>query len=276
MGCTYAVFMSMGLLLVRVPAPGWAPSGWKPKPQPVGSLVTTASVSASRAIKTPQFWLLWVVLCFNVTAGIGILEKSSPIYHDFFPKAPTAAALASAAAGYVALLSLGNMLGRIGWSSLSDVLGRKNIYRLYLGGGALLYTTVALTTNSNKVTFLLCTVLILSFYGAGFATIPAYLRDLFGTYEVGAIHGRLLTAWSVAGVLGPLTVNAIADTQEAAGKHGPDLYIESFTVMIALLVVGFICNEFIRPVAARHHEPGSPDALLEPAKLPSLQPETQS
>jgi MFS family permease len=262
MGCAYAVFMSMGWLLVRVPAPGWTPGDWKPAPQRAGSLVTTASVSASNALKTPQFWLLWVVLCFNVTAGIGILEKASPIYQDFFPKAPTAAILASAAAGYVALLSLANMLGRIGWSSLSDVLGRKNIYRLYLGGGALLYTTVAETTNSNKIIFLGCTALILSFYGAGFATIPAYLRDLFGTYEVGAIHGRLLTAWSVAGVLGPLIVNAIADTQKAAGKHGPDLYSVSFIVMIALLVVGLICNEFIRPVATRHHEPGSPDAAV--------------
>jgi MFS family permease len=117
-------------------------------------LVTTASVSAAHAIKTPQFWLLWVVLCFNVTAGIGILEKASPRYQDFFPNAPSRVILTSAAAGYVALLSLANMLGRIGWSSLSDALGRKNIYRLYLGGGALLYTTVALTTNSNKIVFL--------------------------------------------------------------------------------------------------------------------------
>jgi Major Facilitator Superfamily len=276
MGCTYAVFMSMGWLLVRVPAPGWTPGDWKPTPTQAGSLVTTASVSASNAIKTPQFWLLWVVLCFNVTAGIGILEKASPIYQDFFPKAPTAAILASAAAGYVALLSLANMLGRIGWSSLSDVLGRKNIYRLYLGGGALLYTTVVETTNSNKIIFLGCTVLILSFYGAGFATVPAYLRDLFGTYEVGAIHGRLLTAWSVAGVLGPFIVNAIADTQKAAGKHGPDLYSVSFTVMIALLVVGLICNEFIGPVATRHHEPGSPDALPAPETTSQPQRESQS
>jgi MFS family permease len=212
----------------------------------------------------------------DVTAGIGSLEKASPLYQDFFPKAASTVVLASAATGYIALLSLANMLGRIGWSSLSDALGRKNIYRLYLGGGALLYTTVALTTNSNKVVFLLCTLLILSFYGAGFATIPAYLRDLFGTYEVGAIHGRLLTAWSVAGVLGPLIVNAIADRQKSAGKHGPDLYIVSFTMMIALLVVGLTCNELIRPVAARHHEPASPDdASSAPEKSARKQPEKQ-
>ncbi|MET0701886.1 MAG: OFA family MFS transporter [Mycobacterium sp.] len=258
-GCTYAVFMSLGWLLVRVPAPDWTPGDWKPEPQQAGSLVTTASVSAANAIKTPQFWLLWVVLCFNVTAGIGILEKASPIYQDFFPGTSTAAVLASAAAGFVALLSLANMLGRICWSSLSDVLGRKNIYRLYLGGGALLYLALALTTNSSKVTFLLCTILILSFYGAGFATIPAYLRDLFGTYQVGAIHGRLLTAWSVAGVLGPLIVNAIADSGKDAGKSGPDLYTVSFWVMIGLLVVGFICNELIKRVDPRYHEDESSD-----------------
>ena len=276
MGCTYAVFMTMGWLLIRVPAPGWSPDGWDPKPHKAGSSVTTAGVSAANAMKTPQFWLLWVVLCFNVTAGIGILEKASPIYQDFFPTASRAAVLASAAAGYVALLSMANMAGRIGWSSLSDVLGRKNMYRFYLGGGALLYLTLALTTNSNKLTFLLCTALILSFYGAGFSTIPAYLRDLFGTYEVGAIHGRLLTAWSVAGVLGPLIVNAIADSQKAAGKHGPDLYIVSFAVMIALLVVGMVCNELIKPVAARFHEPALPDgAAVAPQAVLHRQPERQ-
>ena len=239
-------------------------------------MITTASVSAANAIKTPQFWLLWVVLCFNVTAGIGILEKASPIYQDFFPTAPSKAVLASAAAGFVALLSLANMLGRIGWSSESDLLGRKNMYRLYLGGGALLYLTLELTTNSNKITFLVCTILILSFYGAGFATIPAYLRDLFGTYEVGAIHGRLLTAWSVAGVLGPLIVNGMADWEKKAGKSGPDLYTVSFWVMIGLLVVGLVCNELIKPVAPKHHEPTSADDdLLARDEVPLKQAEKQ-
>ncbi|OBJ10419.1 hypothetical protein A5624_15600 [Mycobacterium sp. 1482292.6] len=278
MGCTYALFMSMGSMLVRVPAPGWTPDGWEPKSHKTGMLISAPNISAANAIKTPQFWLLWVVLCFNVTAGIGILEKAAPIYQDFFPTAaPKAAALASAAAGYVALLSLANMVGRIGWSSLSDLLGRKNMYRIYLGGGALLYLAMELTTNSNKVTFLVCTLLILSFYGAGFSTMPAYLRDLFGTYEVGAIHGRLLTAWSVAGVLGPLIVNAIADSQKTIGKHGPDLYIVSFAVMIALLLVGVACNEFVRPVAGKHHELVLPEnALLEPTTFTQGQPEKQS
>jgi MFS family permease len=277
MGCCYAVFMSIGWLLIRVPAPGWTPGDWKPEAQKAGSLITTAGVSAANAIKTPQFWLLWVVLCFNVTAGIGILEKAAPIYQDFFPNASNAAVLASAAAGFVALLSLANMLGRLGWSWLSDLLGRKNMYRLYLGGGTLLYLTLATTTNSNKVTFLICAILILSFYGAGFATVPAYLRDLFGTYEVGAIHGRLLTAWSAAGVLGPLIVNAIADSEKAAGKSGPGLYIVSFWVMIGLLVVGFICNELIKQVNPRHHEPAArAEGMLARTVVPHEQAETHS
>ena len=253
-GVAYAVFMSLGWLLVRVPRADWKPHGWTAAAPTVGSLVSVGQVSASNAIKTPQFWLLWIVLCFNVTAGIGILEKASPIYQDFFPSGVTAA-LAAAAAGYVALLSLSNMLGRIGWSSLSDVIGRKNAYRMYLGVGALLYLTITLMQNSNKVVFLIATMLILSFYGAGFATVPAYLRDLFGTYEVGAIHGRLLTAWSVAGILGPIIVNAIADSQEAVGKSGPALYTLSFAIMIALLIIGLVCNELIKPVNHKWHEP---------------------
>ncbi|MGH3935862.1 MAG: OFA family MFS transporter [Pseudonocardiaceae bacterium] len=251
-GIGYAVFMSVGWLLIRVPADGWRPSGWQPTPQPIGSLISAGNLSARNAIRTPQFWLLWVVLCFNVTAGIGILERAAPIYTDFFPGGT---GLAAAAAGFVAILSLANMLGRFVWSSTSDVIGRRNIYRMYLGAGALLYLAVTLTTNGNKVVFLVCCMLILSFYGAGFATVPAYLRDLFGTYQVGAIHGRLLTAWSVAGVLGPVIVNAIADARIAAGVTGPGRYTLSFSIMIGLLLIGFICNELIRPVNPRFHEP---------------------
>ncbi|HSL08479.1 MAG TPA: OFA family MFS transporter [Pseudonocardiaceae bacterium] len=253
-GVGYAVFMSVGWLLIRVPAEDWKPAGWEPTPPPAGSLISAGNVSARNAIKTPQFWLLWVVLCFNVTAGIGILERAAPIYTDFFPGG---AGLTAAAAGFVAILSLANMLGRFVWSSTSDVIGRRNIYRMYLGVGALLYLALTLTTNANKVVFLVCCMLILSFYGAGFATVPAYLRDLFGTYQVGAIHGRLLTAWSTAGVLGPVIVNAIADARIAAGVTGPGRYTLSFSVMIGLLIIGFICNELIRPVNPRFHEPAS-------------------
>ena len=257
MGLIYAVFMSVGWLLIRVPAPDWKPAGWDPSRAKQNKLITTANVSARNAIRTPQFWFLWVVLCFNVTAGIGILERAAPIYRDFFPDAATPAALGAAAAGFVAMLSLANAIGRILWSSTSDFLGRKNMYRIYLGVGALLYLTLTFTTNANKVVFLLLCILLLSFYGAGFATVPAYLRDLFGTYQVGAIHGRLLTAWSVAGVLGPVIVNAIADARIAAGVTGPGRYTLSFTIMVGLLIVAFVCNELIKPVDEKFHEPAA-------------------
>ncbi|MGW3468744.1 OFA family MFS transporter [Saccharopolyspora sp. NPDC000995] len=253
-GLVYGVFMSLGVVLVRVPPQDWRPVA-APK-QVHRSMITTANVAARNAVRTPQFWLLWVVLCCNVTAGIGILEKASPMIVSFFAESSTPVAT-GAAAGFVALLSLTNMAGRFIWSSTSDILGRKNIYRLYLGGGVLLYLGITLFGASGVPVFVLCAMLILSFYGGGFATIPAYLKDLFGSYEVGAIHGRLLTAWSVAGVLGPLIVNAIADVRKAAGATGPGLYTTSLYIMIGLLVVGFVANELVRPVNPRFHEPAT-------------------
>ncbi|MFG2681518.1 OFA family MFS transporter [Streptomyces sp. NPDC048392] len=248
-GLTYAVFMLLGVLLVRVPRPKERADG---RPVPLEGV----QVSARAAVRTPQFWLLWTVLCMNVTAGIGILEKAAPMITDFFADTSTPVSV-TAAAGFVALLSAANMAGRIGWSSTSDLIGRKNIYRLYLGVGALMYTLIAWFGDSSKPLFVLCALVVLSFYGGGFATAPAYLKDLFGTYQVGAIHGRLLTAWSLAGVLGPLIVNWIADRQEEAGRHGSALYGTSFLIMIGLLVVGFVANELVRPVHARHHEPAT-------------------
>ncbi|MEU6344717.1 OFA family MFS transporter [Streptomyces sp. NPDC046977] len=264
MGLVYAVFMSFGVLLVRVPADDWKPSGLPPATESARPLVTTAQVSARTALRTPQFWCLWVVLCMNVTAGIGILEKAAPMITDFFADTSTPVA-ATAAAGFVGVLSLGNMLGRITWSATSDLVGRKNIYRVYLGVGALLYLLIALVGDSSKPLFILAAAVILSFYGGGFATIPAYLKDLFGTYQVGAIHGRLLTAWSTAGVLGPLIVNAIADHEKSAGRTGPDLYTTSFVIMMVLLVIGFVANELVRPVNARHHDGPSQTPAVEAA-----------
>ena len=246
-GLSYAVFMSLGVLLVRVPRSERPVEG-------APSAFQGPQVSANTAIRTPQFWCLWVVLCMNVTAGIGILEKAAPMIQDFFKNTSTPVSV-SASAGFVALLSAANMAGRIGWSSTSDLIGRKNIYRVYLGFGAAMYALIALFGDSSKSLFILCAMVILSFYGGGFATIPAYLKDLFGTYQVGAIHGRLLTAWSTAGVLGPLIVNAIADAQKSAGRTGPALYTMSVYIMVGLLAVGFAANEFVRPVDPRFHEP---------------------
>ena len=252
-GLVYAVFMALGVLLVRVPPEGWRPAGWEP-PATGRAMVTTARVSARSAVRTPQFWCLWVVLCMNVTAGIGILEKAAPMITDFF-SGTSVPVSASAAAGFVALLSLANMGGRLLWSSASDVIGRKNMYRVYLGVGALMYLAIAQLGDASKPLFVVCSLVILSFYGGGFSTAPAYLKDLFGTYQVGAIHGRLLTAWSTAGVLGPFIVNKVADSQENAGRSGPGLYGLSLSIMIGLLVVGFIANELVRPVHPKHHEP---------------------
>jgi MFS family permease len=248
LGAIYLVSMMIGAFVVRLPAEGWQPEGWSPPTEEeTGDLQTTADVSAGSSIRTPQFWLLWTVLFCNVTAGIGLLEQASPMIQDYF------AVEAAAAAGFVGLLSLANMAGRIGWSSTSDYIGRKPTYMMYLGVGAVLYFVLAAFGASSLVLFLLVTVVILSFYGGGFATIPAYLKDMFGVEEVGAIHGRLLTAWSCAGVAGPLIINAIADYQIAAGRTGADLYTLSLYIMVGVLAVGFVANLLVRPVDPRFH-----------------------
>ena len=245
----YFVAMMLGAFTVRVPADDWKPEGWSPPAQEKRSLVTRRNVTATNAIKTPQFWFLWTVLFCNVTAGIGILEQAAPMVQDFFP-----GTTAAAAAGYVGLLSLCNMSGRFIWSSTSDVIGRKPMYMTYLGVGAVLYFLVASMGTTGIGLFVILTGIILSFYGGGFATVPAYLKDLFGTAEVGAIHGRLLTAWSAAGVAGPLIVNGLADLQEGNGVEGADLYTLSLYIMVGVLAVGFIANMMIKPVDERFQE----------------------
>jgi MFS family permease len=249
LGCVYFVFMMLGAMAVRVPPDGWRPAGWTPRERGERSMITSANVTATNAIKTRQFWLLWIVLFCNVTAGIGILEQAAPMIQDFFPTVT-----AAAAAGYVGLLSLCNMSGRFVWSSTSDVVGRKRTYMGYLGIGAILYLLLATTGTASLALFVLFTGVILSFYGGGFATVPAYLKDLFGTIEVGAVHGRLLTAWSAAGIAGPLIVNGLADMETSNGKSGADLYTVSLLIMVGVLVVGFIANLMVSPVDARFHE----------------------
>jgi MFS family permease len=249
LGVVYFVAMMLGAFTVRIPVEGWRPEGWTPPERSTRSMVTGGNVTATNAIKTRQFWLLWTVLFCNVTAGIGILEQAAPMIQDFFPSVT-----AAAAAGYVGLLSLCNMSGRFGWSTTSDFIGRKPTYMGYLGIGALLYFVLATAGTASVALFVIVTGIILSFYGGGFSTVPAYLKDLFGTIEVGAIHGRLLTAWSAAGIAGPLIVNGLADMQESNGKSGSDLYTLSLLIMVGVLVVGFIANLMIKPVHERFHE----------------------
>src|SRR5689334_6009420 len=245
----YFVLMMLGAFTVRLPAEGWKPAGWDPSKTAERTLVTHGNVTAANAIRTRQFWLLWVVLFCNVTAGIGILEQASPMIQDHF-----GTVTAAAAAGFVGLLSLCNMSGRLGWSATSDKIGRKRTYMMFLGVGAILYFLLASTGTASVAWFVLLTGVILSFCGGGFATVPAYLKDLFGTLQVGAIHGRLLTAWSAAGLAGPLIVNAVADAEESAGKSGAALYTLSLYIMVGVLIVGFIANLLIRPVGERYME----------------------
>ena len=208
-----------GVFNIRAPAEVWKPAGFDPATVKQLPLVTTANVSAANAIKTPQFWCLWVVLFCNVTAGIGILEQASPMIQDFFRGADGKSIVAvAAAAGFVGLLSIFNMAGRFGWSTTSDVIGRKPMYAIYLGVGIIAYFLLATIGHNSTAIFVLLAAVIISFYGGGFATVPAYLRDLFGTFEVGAIHGRLLTAWSAAGIAGPLIITASSTTKASRAR----------------------------------------------------------
>jgi MFS family permease len=262
LGLVYLVVMLFGAWLIRVPADGWKPEGWEPKQETNKSLVTDANVSVKNAMRTPQFWLLWVVLFCNVTAGIGILEQASPMIQDFFRGGESAVGPA-AAAGFVGLLSICNMLGRFVWSSTSDVIGRKPIYMGYLGIGMVLYALLALFGAGSTLMFVLLAGIIISFYGGGFSTVPAYLRDLFGTYQVGAIHGRLLTAWSAAGVAGPLIINGFLDAQGTPGELTAEAYRPALLTMVGVLAIGFVANLLVRPVAERFHEKGLEKAAEE-------------
>ncbi|MGY1844991.1 OFA family MFS transporter [Modestobacter sp. SYSU DS0875] len=255
LGLVYLVFMMFGAFIVRVPADDWRPAGFDPSTVKQRALVTTESVSAGNAIKTPQFWLLWTVLFCNVTAGIGILEQAAPMIQDFFREGEISAVAAAAAGGFVGLLSLFNMAGRFVWSSTSDYIGRKGIYMVYLGVGLVLYVLLATVGSSAVWLFVALAAIIISFYGGGFATVPAYLRDLFGTYQVGAIHGRLLTAWAAAGIAGPLIVNGVLDMQGTPGQLNAGDYRPALFIMVGLLAIGFVANLLVKPVAAKWHEP---------------------
>jgi MFS family permease len=249
MGVIYFMFMMVGVVTVRVPADDWKPADWVAAAQPK-KLVTTAQVSVDMAWKTPQFWLLWGVLCMNVTAGIGVLSQASPMIQEIFAGKVTPVMAAS----FVGLISLFNMVGRFFWASTSDYIGRRNTYMIFFVLGILLYASVpTLGHMGSTALFVAAFCVILSMYGGGFATIPAYLRDMFGTYQVGAIHGRLLTAWSAAGVLGPVLINYIRQYQIDNGVPKAQAYSVTMYIMCALLFIGFLCNFAMRAVNAKYH-----------------------
>jgi MFS family permease len=247
MGLIYLAFMMLGVVTVRVPPEGWMPEGYSAPARPQ-RLVTTGNVSADNAIRTRQFYLLWFVLFLNVTAGIGVLGQASPMIQEMFKGRISVAA----AGGFVGLLSLFNMAGRFLWSSASDYLGRKPTYAIYFALGAALYALTPTTGRIGSVVlFVGAYAVIMSMYGGGFATIPAYLRDIFGTDQVSAIHGRLLTAWSAAGLAGPVLVNYIRQYQVGHGVPPAQAYSITMYLMAGLLVLGFVSNQLITAVEAR-------------------------
>ena len=260
----YFVFMLSGALSYRIPAHDWHPEGWTtPVNKPGKSMMTQHHVHVKNIFKIKQFWLVWAVLCMNVSAGIGVLGMSSPMLQEVFggqligiPSTynqldkTQLAAIASVAAGFTALLSLFNIGGRFFWASLSDFFGRKTTFLIFFIIGGLLYISVPGSAMAgNKILFVAAFCLILSMYGGGFATVPAYLADLFGTQMVGAIHGRLLTAWATAGILGPVIVNYMRDYQLGLGLPREQVYNQTMLILAGLLMIGLVCNLLIRPVA---------------------------
>jgi MFS family permease len=263
----YFVFMLAGALGYRVPAEGWKPKGWQPVATTRKALVTDKHVALEVAWRTKQFWLLWAVLCLNVTAGIGILSMASPLLQEVFGgrligvvatfdqlTGTQKGQIAAIAAGFTGLLSLFNIAGRIFWASLSDRIGRKATYAVFFLLGLTLYASIPWTAaTENLALFVAFFCVILSMYGGGFATVPAYLADLFGTRMVGAIHGRLLTAWSAAGVLGPVLVSYIRDYQLDHGIAKAQVYSVTMFILAGLLAAGLVCNWLIKPVDPKNY-----------------------
>ncbi len=269
MALIYLVFMLIGSFGYRLPPAGWKPEGWAP-PASANAMITSKNVHLDNAHKTPQFWLLWLLLCMNVSAGIGIIGAASPMlqetfggmltgagslgYLDVKKDAAMAAAAAAVGAGFVGLISLFNIFGRISWASSSDKLGRKVTYAIFFVLGAALYVLAASAAEGKWLAiFVLSFCVIASMYGGGFATIPAYLADIFGTQFVGAIHGRILTAWSTAGIVGPVVVNYMHDTRLESGIAPDQIYGPIFYILAGMLVVGFIANLLVRPVNPKWH-----------------------
>ena len=262
LGVVYFAYMMFGAFLYRVPPQGWRPDGWI-SPASANAMITSGNVHLKDAHKTPQFWLIWAVLTLNVSAGIGVIGMASPMLQEVFGgsligdpgvgfgqlDAGQKAQIAVIAAGFAGLLSLFNIAGRFFWASLSDKIGRKATYFCFFGLGIALYaSTPTFAHMGSKALFVGAFCIILSMYGGGFAAVPAYLADMFGTQFVGAIHGRLLTAWSTAGIVGPVVVNYIREFNKAAGVPADRLYDVTMYVLTTFLIVGFICNLLIRPV----------------------------
>jgi MFS family permease len=283
MGAIYFTFMMIGAFAYRVSPAGWRPEGWTP-PSENKTMISEHHVHLDNAHKTPQFWLIWGVLCLNVSAGIGVIGMASPMLQEIFAgkliglpdvgfnalTGEQKALIAGIAAGFAGLLSLFNIGGRFFWASLSDYMGRKNTYYCFFLLGIALYASApTFAAIGSKLLFVLAFGIILSMYGGGFATVPAYLADMFGTQFVGAIHGRLLTAWSTAGIIGPVVVNYIREFQLAAGVPRDQLYNTTMYILCAMLIGGLICNYLIKPVDSKWHMSAEEVAKLQAASAKS-------
>jgi MFS family permease len=266
MGLLYLCSMLCGAFGYRVPPENWKPDGWVESKDRAHAMITTGNVHLDNAHKTPQFWLIWLALTMNVSAGIGVLAMASPMLQEIFGGSligePSVrfgdlnpaqhAAIAVIAGGFVSLLSLFNSGGRFLWAFFSDHIGRKTTYYCFFLLGIVLYGSAPSLAHMGSIAlFVAAFCIIISMYGGSFSTLPAYLADIFGTQFVGAIHGRALTAWSTAGVLGPLVIGYIRDAQIAAGVPRALVYDRTMYILIGFLVVGLIANALVRPVAAK-------------------------
>lgn len=249
-GLIYLAVMLIAAFSYRLPPQGWQPDGWQaPDEDARNKLITTANVDIDQALRTPQFYQLWIVLCLNVTAGIGVLGVARTMITEIFGTTLPQTVDTAFAATYVVMISAFNMVGRFIWASASDYLGRRNTYWIFFLLGIALYLSVPFTAQQVSaspsiiwlVYFYAATMIIFTMYGGGFATIPAYLADIFGTRYVGGIHGRLLTAWSTAGVLGPLAITSLRQNSvtrainDLVATIDPQRFVEHFGAPLSQL-----------------------------------------
>ena len=250
LGAVYFVLMMIGARILRRPPEGWRPEGWSPPAKQHPMIRTLGSLTRNDALATVQFYLLWGVLFVNVTAGIGILAQASPIAQDLFQKTPLEAA------AFVSLLSLFNAGGRFFWASSSDYIGRRNTYIVFFVVQVILFVSIpGFAARREWILFESALFVVLTMYGGGFATIPAFLADIFGVDNVGAIHGSLLTAWSAAAVAGPVIITELSNRAKASlgpGATRVHIYDTPLQVLAALLVVGLILTTLVRPLSGRH------------------------
>ena len=252
LGVTYFILMMVGAWIIRRPPAGWKPKGWIP-PSQTNKMITDRSVSRNRSLGTVQFYLLWAILFVNVTAGIGILAQASPMFQDLFRRTALEAGL------FVSLISIFNAAGRFFWASLSDYIGRRSTYLTFFVVQVCLFLLIPhLAAAGSLILFEAAIFTVFTMYGGGFSTVPAFLADIFGEENVGAIHGAILTAWSVAAVAGPVIITQLSERAKAAlapGESRVHIYDQPLRVLACFLAAGFVLTLLVRPL--KHKEPSA-------------------